>query len=481
MEEEKLIQVPDNVKLIHNVLCHKNYECHLVGGCVRDALLGEVPHDYDLCTNANPNAVQELLKKTGIRSSSVGIQYGTVVALLNQDQYEITTYRTESEYSDGRHPDKVEFSKNINADLSRRDFTINAMAYDLDKNTIVDPYDGKEDLQNKVIRMVGDPNERIKEDPLRILRGLRFAIRYGFSIEDKTKEAFLNNKHLLSFVSKERVTKEFKKIFSYNKPIAPVFLEYAPIIFELVPEMQVCYKFEQNNKYHRHDVYEHLLHVVDGCDTDKFEIKLAALLHDIGKPASYITDKQGNGHFYGHADVSYEMSKEILSKDFRVTVHERDKVLLLIREHDHEMPITTKSIRKFVSEYGEDFINDWLILKKGDVSDHINPDPERSLSDKYSLMLETYQKFIGNESRFSLKDLNVNGIDMISLGLKGCSIGDTLNYLLNNVINEITPNNYKDLIKDAIKYNQIDGNKYNNLLDESEPKLEEADNLDIEK
>ena len=472
MEESKLMQVPDNVKLIHNVLCRRNYECHLVGGCVRDALLGEVPHDYDLCTNANPDVVQDLLKKTGIRSSSVGIQYGTVVALLNQDQYEITTYRTESEYSDGRHPDKVEFSKNINADLARRDFTINAIAFDLDNNTIVDPYNGKEDLQNKVIRMVGNPNERIKEDPLRILRGLRFAIRYGFSIEDKTKEAFLNNKHLLSFVSKERVTKEFKKIFSYNKPIAPVFLEYASIIFEIIPEMQPCYKFEQNNKYHQHDVYEHLLHVVDGCDTDKFEIKLAALLHDIGKPASYVTDEQGNGHFYGHANVSYEMSKEILSKDFRVTVQEREELLLLIREHDHEMPITTKSMRKFVSEYGEDFINDWLILKKGDVSDHLNPDLGRSLSDKYSLMLETYQNFIENESRFSLKDLNVNGIDMISLGLKGSAIGKTLNHLLDNVINEVISNNHDDLLKEAIKFNQLENEKNDDFIYESD--LEEV-------
>lgn len=474
MENKNFVFVPDNVKLIHNVLCHKNYECHLVGGCVRDALLGEVPHDYDLCTNANPDAVQELLKETGIRSSCVGIQYGTVVALLNQDQYEITTYRTESEYLDGRHPNKVDFTKNINDDLARRDFTINAMAFDLDRNTIVDPYCGMEDLKNRIIRMVGDPNERIKEDPLRILRGLRFAIRYGFSIDDKTKEAFLNNKHFLSFVAKERVTNEFKKMFSYNKPITSVFLEYAPIIFELIPELRPCYKFEQNNKYHKHDVYEHLLHVVDGCDTDKFEIKLAALLHDVGKPASYVTDKQGNGHFYGHANISYEMSKDILSKDFRVTVQEREKLLFLIREHDHEMPITTKSVRKFVSDFGEDYINDWMILKKGDISDHLNPDPERSLPDKYLMMLDTYQNFIENESRFSLKDLNVNGLDMISLELKGSSIGDTLNYLLNNVINEITQNNHDELIKAAIKYNHIENDKYNDLFYECEPELEEA-------
>lgn len=471
MENKNPVFVPDNVKLIHNVLCHKNYECHLVGGCVRDALLGEVPHDYDLCTDADPGVVQDLLKKTGIRSSCVGIQYGTVVALLNQDQYEITTYRTESDYLDGRHPNKVDFTKNINDDLARRDFTINAMAFDLDRNTIVDPYCGMKDLKNRIIRMVGDPNERIKEDPLRILRGLRFAIRYGFSIDDKTKEAFLNNKHLLNFVAKERVTNEFKKMFSYNKPITSVFLEYAPIIIELIPELQPCYKFEQNNKYHKHDVYEHLLHVVDGCDTDKFEIKLAALLHDVGKPASYVTDKQGNGHFYGHANISYEMSKDILSKDFRVTVQEREKLLFLIREHDHEMPITTKSVRKFVSDFGEDYINDWMILKKGDISDHLNPDPERSLSDKYLMMFDTYQNFIENESRFSLKDLNVNGLDMISLGLRGSSIGDTLNYLLNNVIDEITQNNHDKLIKEAIKYNHIENDKYNGLLNECEPEL----------
>lgn len=455
MNEKRLMQVPNNVKKLHSVLHQSGFECHLVGGCVRDALLGEVPHDYDLCTNASPEDILNTLKKNNINATTVGIDYGTIVAHIGDNEYEITTYRCESGYSDKRHPDKVEYSNNINEDLKRRDFTINAIAYNLDTEEIVDPYQGVLDLEQGILRMVGNPADRINEDPLRMLRGIRFAIRFGFQIENNTKEAILENKELINLISKERITQEFQKMFSYGKPVASIFMEYAPVIFEIVPELGKCYEFSQNNKYHKHDVYEHILNVVDNCKTTKFDIKMAALLHDIGKPDAYSVDENHQGHFYGHADISQSISKKVLATDFRITNEQRDNILLLVKEHDHDMPITTKGIRKLVSEFGTDFINDWLVLKKGDISDHLIPDPDKSLIKKYEKMTDVYNDFLQNESRFQLKDLAVNGRDLAELSLQGPEIGKTLRLLLNAVIEEEISNSYHELMAKAEEINEI--------------------------
>lgn len=447
------MKIPDNVKLIHSILRHGNYECYLVGGCVRDFLLGENPHDYDLCTNALPETIVEVLKRNNISVTTVGFDYGTIVAHFENEEYEITTYRKETGYSDKRHPDKVEYGSSIIEDLKRRDFTMNAMAYNLDSKEIVDPYQGLFDLKNKTIKMVGNPVERIDEDPVRILRALRFAIKYHFQIEDRTKKAILNNKNLLDFVSKERITQEMEKMLTCGQPIERIFMEFPTVIFQIVPELEPCYKFEQKSKYHRHDVYEHLLNVVDLCETNSFEIKLAALLHDIGKPHVFIVDNDGRGHFYGHADVSYDISKAALTKDFRITARQYSFILQLIKEHDHEMPITRRTIRKFANEFEEDFIESWLVLKKADVQDHIYLKTEKlALKDKYDLMLKEYNNFLEEETRTTLKDLSVNGKDIMGLGVsEGKEIGIVLHSLLDMVLNDDVCNNKDDLLSAAKK------------------------------
>ena len=447
-----LKQAPEDCVWLSKILQSAGYECCLVGGCVRDYLMGEIPHDWDMCTNATPEEMISLFTGEGLTINPKGIEYGTVTPVIKGIEYEITTFRKETGYSDGRHPDEVTYSKTINEDLSRRDFTINAMAINMADGKLVDLFHGVNSINNEIIRMVGNPEDRIAEDPLRILRALRFAIRFGFSIDNNTKESILRNKHLLSTVSKERVTQELEKMLTCEKPIKDIFMEYADVIFEIIPELKPCYQFDQKSKYHKHDIYEHILSVVDLCDTDSFEIKLSALLHDIGKPQSYTVDESGYGHFYGHADVSYAMSANILMNDFRLTVFQREHILRLVKEHDHDMPITRKSIRHFVSEFGCDFINDWLVLKRADVEDHLFPQTGKmTLPEKYALMIEAYNSFLVEESRTTVKDLAINGRDLIDLGIpQGKEIGEILNSLLEMVLEEEIEND-RDLLIGKVK------------------------------
>ena len=440
--------VPNDCVALSKMLQESGYKGYLVGGCVRDMYLGVPPHDWDMCTNAAPEEMISLFTREGLTINPKGIEYGTVTPVIKGIEYEITSFRKETGYSDGRHPDEVTYSKTINEDLLRRDFTINAMAINMADGKLVDLFHGTDDINNKIIRMVGNPKDRIVEDPLRILRALRFAIRFGFSIDSDTKEAILLNKHLLSAVSKERVTQELEKMLTCGKPIKDIFMEYSDVIFEIIPELKPCYQFDQKSKYHKHDIYEHILSVVDLCDTDSFEIKLSALIHDIGKPQTYTVDESGYGHFYSHADVGYEMSSNILMNDFRLTVFQREHILQLVKEHDHDMPITRKSIRHFVSEFGCDFINDWLVLKKADVEDHLFPQTGKiTLPEKYALMVEEYNRFLVEESRTTVKDLAINGKDLIELGIpQGKEIGGILNSLLEMVLEEEIDNDRDSLI-----------------------------------
>ena len=446
-----LKEIPNDCIMLSKILQESRHEGYLVGGCVRDMLLGVSPHDWDMCTNATPEEMITLFTREGLTINPKGIEYGTVTPVIKGIEYEITTFRKETGYSDGRHPDEVSYSKTIAEDLCRRDFTINAMAIDMKDNTLTDLFHGSDDLNNGVIRMVGNPQERISEDPLRILRALRFAIKFGFTIDKNTRDAILSNKHLLATVSKERVTQELQKMLTCGKPIRDIFMEYADVIFEILPDLKPCYKFNQNSRYHKHDVYEHIINVVDQCDTDSFEIKLAALLHDIGKPFTYTLDEDGFGHFYGHADISFEMCQKILTEELRLTVHQREHILQLVKEHDHDMPITRKSIRRFVSEFGNEFIADWLKLKKADISDHLFPQTLKiTLPEKYDIMMSEYNSFLAEESRFTVKDLKINGRDLMDIGIpQGKEIGDTLSTLFNMVLEEEICNEKRVLIDKA--------------------------------
>lgn len=438
------------IELLHN----HGYEAYLVGGCVRDILLELEPHDWDICTNATPTEIMNCLHSNRIMHYEPGLDFGTITAILNGEEFEVTTYRKETGYADNRHPDKIEFTQSLQEDLCRRDFTINAMAFDVVNNKLVDPFGGHIDLDNRILRTVGNPNDRFSEDALRILRAIRFAIRFNMNIENSTEYAMIRLLDNLDSISKERVTQELEKMLTSGNSVTKYFLEYSCIIAKIIPEIGECIGFEQNNKYHKHNVYEHMLAVVDLCKSNDFIIKLSALLHDIGKPKAYTTDTDGNGHFYGHPEISYEICQEIVDKRLVLTKEQREELLTLVKYHDLNVRRTTKSLKRAMRTLGEEIIDKWFILKQADVDDHINLDIIGR--DEYgwrhtSELKQIKDEIIASEQCFSLSKLAVNGRDIMGeLGIKpGKQVGKILATLLEEVIDEKIVNDYDILIKRA--------------------------------
>ena len=449
------MNIPKDVQQIADILKQSGYESYLVGGCVRDFILGKEPNDWDFCTNAVPDQIIKTLEENSIPYLTIGKEYGTIVAMLNNEEYEITTYRYDGNYSDGRRPDSVTFASDIKDDLARRDFTINAIAYDVMNNVFVDPFHGQEDLKTGTLRAVGDADTRIKEDALRILRALRFAIRYELTIDNALKDAVLSNKETINHISKERITNEFHKIFKSGHKIHDIFMEYKDIIGVIIPELKPCMHFNQNNRYHNHDVYEHILNVTDNCETTKFEIKMAALMHDIGKPDTYSMDEFGEGHFYGHAKKSREISENVLHNDFRVTAKECSHILELVEYHDLEIPPSRKTVKRMLNKHGEEFIRNFAILKQADIDDHINIKDERGIPivawADISFLLPALEEILQADECFSLKNLQINGADLIKIFnmRPGKEIGNTLNTLFELVLNETIPNTKESLLNAA--------------------------------
>ena len=458
MKKEYNEIIPSDAIRVIETLNNSGYEAYLVGGCVRDMLMGVEPHDWDICTNAKPEETKRVMKEHKIYTFDSGIKHGTITAVINGENYEVTTYRSEADYSDGRHPDKVEFITDIHEDLKRRDFTINAMAYNPLTDELIDDFNGHLDLQNGIIRAVGNASERFDEDSLRILRALRFAIKYQFDIDEYTSLSMHRQRGLLVNISKERITDEVRKMLTSGKPVKVHFMEYKDIIGTIIPEIIPCFNFNQNNKYHKHDVYEHILYVVDNCNTTKFEIKMAALLHDIGKPKAYIEDMEGWGHFYGHPQISYEMSQSILRNDFRVSTEQLERTLELILYHDMEVASTKASVKRALNKHGVDFMYDWFILKQADMDDHIYPNKNCNYIIDISGIEARIQQILDEQSCFSLKDLAIGGKDiMTKLGVKpGKHIGIILNTLLEEVIDEKISNESEVLLNKAVEiYNEL--------------------------
>ncbi len=445
-----------DIAYLAGLINQNNGECLLVGGCVRDALLGKQPHDLDICTDRTPDEIIAILEANGIAHYDPGLKHGTVTALINKEGYEITTYRSDGDYSDGRRPDKVYFEKNFAKDAARRDFTINAMGYDLSSGKLTDPTSGMKDLQAGIIRCVGDPDERFQEDSLRILRAMRFAVKYGFEIDKDTSDAMHRNKELLSNISKERITQEFEKMLTCGMPVKDIFMEYSDIISQVMPEIKPCIGFDQNNKWHRHDVYEHSLFVMDFCKSNDFGIKLAALLHDIGKPESYSVDSEGWGHFYGHPDKSLEISREVIAKRLSLDNETKSRVLTLIKDHDRLITPTDKSVRKYMSVNGKELLDDLLILKQADIEDHIVPEGRTPLSEQFKLsdVKEVAERLYKEEGRLTVKNLTVNGNLLHDrLGMEKSPImGRVLGKLLEDVISGKLKNEEKALIRAAERY-----------------------------
>ena len=436
------IRIPPDVRGILLTLKRAGFEAYAVGGCVRDSLLGKKPLDWDICTSARPEETQGCFD----RCILTGVKYGTVTVLRGENAYEITTFRGEGEYTDSRHPGQIRFLDSLYEDLARRDLSINAMAADAD-GIVTDHFDGLHDLRHGFIRAVGDPTERFTEDALRILRALRFAARFDFTIEPRTAQAIHELKDNLLRVSSERIRKELSGLLM-GKAAQRIMEEFSDVIALILPELAPTMGFLQHNPHHLYDVYGHSLRCVTNVPESE-SLRLAALLHDIGKPHTFSRDEQGIGHFYGHPDKSGEICEALLKRlhyDNRTISH----VTTLVREHDvYLQPTTEKAMRRLLSRLGEDTIRDLMALRRADALATGTADPkglEESLSQTKAL-LET---LLRQEGRFTLSDLAVNGNDLLSMGVpRGKAIGHILNHLFNGVLEGVYQNERDELMKHA--------------------------------
>lgn len=422
-----------NANIIIELLQDAGYKAYLVGGCVRDAYMGIAPKDWDICTSATPDEMRKVFKDYKIYNT--GEKHGTLTVNVNNELFEVTTFRKDGQYSDARHPDSVEFINDIKGDLARRDFTINAIAYNYQENH-VDPFDGCKDICSNIIRCVGDPEERFKEDALRILRALRFAARYGFKIEDKTLSAMYNLtlSGALHKIAKERIREELIKII--DAPYAyDILHQYYGIICNVIPYLGECVGFNQNNKYHSFDVYEHSLqalkHYIDNGGSD-VNIKIALLLHDIGKPDCYTEDENG-GHFYGHPEVSKKKAEYIFNV-LRFSNKDKEDLLMLIENHDIHIEPTKRCVHKAVCKFGPENLHRLFQMQKADILAH-SPLNRDNRYEKILKKEEFLKEIVEEDACFSLKDLAINGTDIIKAGIpQGKMVGETLNFLLRAVM-----------------------------------------------
>ncbi len=436
--------IPSGVLRVLDVLEKAGFEAWLVGGCVRDHLRGLPPKDYDVTTNAA--AGQVIAAFDGFRVIETGIKHGTVTVLSDGMPIEVTTYRVDGEYSDGRHPDSVSFSADIKEDLSRRDFTVNAMAYSPSRGYL-DLFGGMDDLGAGIIRCVGDPSKRFGEDALRILRALRFASVLEFEIEPATAEAVHLCKGLLDRIAVERITQEFFGLLC-GAGVGDVLRNYRDVIGQIIPPLQRTFGFEQHNPHHDSDVWEHTVRVVEAAPSDRI-LRLAALFHDIGKPHCFTMGDDGTGHFYGHAKISEEITREILAKYLRTDRKTEERVLLLVAIHDDRIIPERRIVRRRLSKYGEETLRQLLTLKRADLTG-LNPalaaDKFRELDEVQNILDE----LAAESACTTLRSLAIGGGDLMAMGVpKGPLIGKILNLLLSEVCDEQLVNSREPLKKRA--------------------------------
>lgn len=434
------ISIPKMVSYILKVLNNKGYEAYIVGGCVRDSLLNRVPKDWDITTNALPEEVIDIFNELGHKTIPTGLKHGTVTVVLEEENYEITTYRIDGEYSDNRHPDKVTFTPSLKEDLKRRDFTINAMAYNYE---LVDYFGGVEDLENKVINSVGEAEHRFNEDSLRMLRAVRFAAQLDFKISSSIISTIPNKSDRLKNISNERIRDEFCKILLSNKAAYGLWnLADLKLLEYIIPELIVAINFNQHNYHHDKDVFKHTLAVVENTKP-MLDLRLAALLHDIGKPKCFTLDEEGMGHFYNHAPVGAEMAKKILIR-MKIDNKTIDTVYKLIDCHMIPTNLNDKSVKRLIKKVGQDNIYKLFDLIIAD---------RKATAEKYrsyeDVLLLKYRvdKILNEKQPMTVKELHINGIDLMELGIsEGPQIGMVLDKLLDIVLEEPEFNNREYLI-----------------------------------
>lgn len=339
------INMPVGAKRIIENLTKHGFEAYVVGGCVRDSLLGYSPKDWDICTSATPEVIKELHNRT----IDTGLKHGTVSVVESDGIYEVTTFRVDGVYSDNRRPDTVEFVTDLKMDLSRRDFTINAMAYN-DEAGIIDYYGGLSDLAEHKIKCVGSAGDRFDEDALRILRAIRFSSVYGFSVEHDTSKAIHDKAALLQNIASERIRSELCKTIVFGQRTADVLLEYSDVVSIIIPEIEPCIGFVQNNRFHKYDVYEHMVRAMEAYAGHDLSVKFALLIHDIGKPLCYTEDENG-GHFYGHSVPSHDIAEQVVDR-LKFDNKTKDEVLELVLYHDSAIEPTAKTVKRWLNRIG---------------------------------------------------------------------------------------------------------------------------------
>lgn len=445
------MEIPSNTALVLDMLEAAGYEAWLVGGCVRDSLMGLQPHDYDITTSALPEETKAVF--SGMTVIDTGIKHGTVTVVFGKEPIEITTYRIDGEYTDSRRPDSVRFTRSLKEDTARRDFTMNGIAYN-PRHGMFDAFGGTEDIRRGIIRCIGDPHKRFHEDALRILRAMRFSASLGFEAEENTAAAMLENKELLRSISAERVFSELSGLLTGRRSaanISRVLTDFRDIAAVVIPELEPCFDFEQHSRYHCFDVYRHMICAAENAariSGGELALPLAMLLHDIGKPARFSLDENGEGHFYGHAQLSADIADDILRR-FKTSTALRERVCGIIKYHDIPLPENERQLRRLVSKHGEALARDIALAHIADNSAQ-NPELLYRCED-WRRVLERIPE-ISQKSCLTVRDLAVDGKALSKIVPPSPLMGQTLQYLLCGVVDGTFPNEREFLLREAAKY-----------------------------
>ena len=435
------MQLPQSIFYCIAALEGASFPTYAVGGCVRDWLLGLPPQDFDLCTAALPEQIQAVFSDHGLVLS--GLKHGTVGVIFPDGVVEITTFRTEGGYADGRHPDWVKFVPDIAQDLARRDFTVNAMAWSPTRG-FADPFGGRQDLKNRILRAVGEPEQRFREDSLRILRGVRFSVKYGLEPEESTLRAMESLSDLMDGLARERVFDELCKLLPHVT--AADLCRWAPVITQPIPELRSAIDFDQHSPHHAYDLYTHIAHVTEAVPGD-LTLRWAALLHDVGKVPTFTRDENGRGHFYGHARESARLAEEILRR-LKAPTALRERVVSLAELHMTRLEPDRKLLRRRLSRLGQETVEQLLELQKADMGSKGTGNALEMA--QFDEIRELLDEIYAENACLTVKDLAIDGRDLMALGFApGKALGACLQRLLEQVVDETIPNEKAALLAAA--------------------------------
>ncbi|MGN0687543.1 MAG: CCA tRNA nucleotidyltransferase [Oscillospiraceae bacterium] len=438
------MEIPNSITAILSRLEQAGYEAYIVGGCVRDSLMGHQPHDFDITTSALPEETMQVF--SDMRVIPTGLKHGTVTVLVQGEPIEITTYRIDGEYPDGRHPEEVQFTRSLSEDVARRDFTMNGIAYSPLRG-MYDAYSGAEDIRRGLIRCIGEPDKRFGEDALRILRALRFSAVLCFDIEESTAQSLRNNRGLLARVSGERIFIELQKLLC-GANAGAVLRGYPEVFAQIIPPLSACIGYDQHSRYHSLTLYEHIVKAVENTPPDA-GLRLAMLLHDIGKPLTQSEDDSGEWHYYAHAEKSAELAAQVLDS-FHCSNAMKARITEIIRYHGLVPENTDKFIRRRLSKHGHDMFRDIMLAHIAD--DSAKQEFAKERIPLWQEIIRRAQEITGQQPCLTIKSLAISGNDLTAMIPPSPKIGETLKYLLDGVVDGSFPNNHDFLMQKAKEY-----------------------------